>query len=685
MRIFTKFLASLLLLGATHTALADQGMWLPSLVGAQRIKDMQKKGLKLTAAELYDINNASLKDAIVRFGGGCTGELISDQGLLITNHHCGYGQIQSHSSVEHDYLTDGFVARNRSEELTNPGLQVHFLQRMEDVTTSVLKGVEDDMSKSEKDAIIKKNSDKLVKKNSNSELAISVDVEPLFYGNQYYMFVYQSYKDVRLVMAPASSIGKFGGDTDNWMWPRHTGDFSIFRVYANKDNNPATYSEDNVPFTPKKSLTISTKGVKEGDFTFVYGFPGRTQQYLHSAAIDYITEFGNPLKIALRTKRLEIMNAAQDADVAVRIKYAAKNASVSNAWKKWQGELLGLQRLGTADKKRELEKGFEKWAADKPEFSGVTTKLAELYSQLQPYAYALDHYMEAARTIELVSFAGRHVKEDAKVDYRAFYKNYVHTIDSTTAVYLLGKFLSGVPSNLAPEGVNGDAQEIVAEIFENSIFVDSSKLKVATREQIVSDPALQLSKSITGGLSKVMKKYVEINSEITELYSTYMRGLMEYRPDYPYFPDANSTLRIAYGQVGGYVPRDAVYYTPVSTLKGVMQKDNPEIYDYDVPEKLREIYRKGDFGPYATENGEVPVAFIATNHTSGGNSGSPVLNAHGELIGVNFDRVWEGTMSDLEFDPIVCRNISLDIRYVLFIVDKLYGAGYLLEEMKFAK
>ncbi|MFI3294854.1 MAG: S46 family peptidase [Rikenellaceae bacterium] len=682
MKILKTVIALSLLLGGVSDALS-QGMWLPSLVGKERIKDMQQKGLKLSAKDLYDINNSSLKDAIVSFNGGCTGELISNEGLLITNHHCGYGQIQSHSTIEHDYLTNGFVAADRSQELANEGLKVHFLQQMSDVTKEVMKGTKNVTDKVEKDSIINHNIKALIAQNANPEKSIWARVEPLYYGNEYYMFVYQSYLDVRLVMAPASSIGKFGGDTDNWMWPRHTGDFSMFRIYANADNEPAAYSPDNVPYTPKRSFVISRKGVQEDDFTFVYGFPGRTQQYLHSAAIDYITEYGNPVKIGLRTKRLEIMNAAQAADPAVRIKYASKNASVSNAWKKWQGELLGLKRLKTADKKVELEKEFDAWASNKAEYKGLIAQFQELYDQLEEYALAVDYYTESAMVMEFRTLAAQYQKEGAKVNYAAFFKNYERSIDSTTSDFLFKEFVANVPSKFRPEGYD-DAQAVIKDIFENSIFVDSTKLRQATREQITTDPAFKLSVALSQKMAEVVAPYTQINKQITELYSSYMRGIMELRPDYPYFPDANSTLRIAYGKVQGYAPRDAVYYTPVSTLKGVMQKDNPDIYDYDVPQKLRDVYASGEFGDYATVGGEVPVAFIATNHTSGGNSGSPVLNANGELIGVNFDRVWEGTMSDLEFDPEVCRNISLDIRYVLFNLEVLYGAGYLLDEMNFA-
>lgn len=683
---------------STSTVLADEGMWLPNLIGKDRINDMQAKGLKLSAADLYDINNACLKDAIVRFGGGCTGEMISNEGLLLTNHHCGYGQIQAHSSLENDYLTNGFVAKNRAQELPNSGLKVTFLQSMSDVTSDVLKGTAK-LSEVKKEELIKKNIKKIVD-NAKQGDKYSASVEPLYYGNQYYLFVYKDYTDVRLVFAPASSIGKFGGDTDNWMWPRHTGDFSIFRVYANKDNEPAKYSAENVPFIPKKSFEISTKGVQEGDFTFVYGFPGRTQQYLHSGEIKYIIEKGNPTKIGLRTKRLDVFNAAQGADPAVRIKYAAKNAGVSNAWKKWQGESLGLKRLGTYEKKVELENQFEIWAKDKPQFSGVTNDLSMLYDSLSHLRLAYDYYMEALMQVEVIRFASQFIKLDADKfankkeslasNSEGFFKDYETSIDSKVAKLILKEMQQNVDVVfVTPEFANDNIENRVEVIFKNSIFVDKNKVeKLLSMDinealsAIANDPVTMFYKPLSQKFeTQIDPNYKRINSKITALYTNYMKGLMEMQPTREFFPDANSTLRIAYGKVSGYDARDAVYFKPVSTLDGVMQKDNPEIYDYDVPAELRDIYKRRDFGKW-TVNGTVPVCFIATNHTTGGNSGSPVLNANGELIGINFDRVWEGTMSDLEFDPTVCRNIALDIRYVLFVVDKLYGAGYLIDEMK---
>lgn len=696
MKRLTLFAWTLTLLFTPVLTHADEGMWLPSLIEQGRIKDMRSKGFRLKAQDLYSINQASLKDAIVRFGSGCTGELISDEGLLITNHHCGYGQIQQHSSVEHDYLTNGFAAMNRSEELANPGLIVSFLVEMRDVTDQILKGITPQMDETERTKIIHANKIEVIKSATDGN-HYKASVEALYYGNQYFLFVYEVFEDVRLVFAPPSAVGKFGGDTDNWMWPRHTGDFSIFRVYAGKDNKPAKYSADNVPYVPKKSFTISLKGMHEGDFTFVYGFPGRTYQYLHSEAVRYIQDKSDPHKVNLRTIRLNIMNDAMVQDPAVRIQYAAKNAGVSNAWKKWQGEMKGLKRLGTVDKKRDFEQKFEAWAADKPEYSGVTGRLAALYDSLEPYAFARDYHTEAIMAIELIKFAGtfadaKELKPEslAKMQEAAvkFYKDYVPAIDRKTAQALASEYVKNIPAQFRPENID------MEYIFTNSILVDSIQVyqilaqndTVAIRKVIDNDAAVKAYRTFSEiSKTRIEPKYTALNRQIDEQYRTYMRGMMEMRKgEHEFYPDANSTLRIAYGKVNGYQPLDAVYYQPNTTLDGVMQKDNPDIYDYDVPAKLRQIYETKDYGSWAV-NGTVPVAFIATNHTTGGNSGSPVLNAEGELIGVNFDRCWEGTMSDLEYDPVVCRNIALDIRYALFLIDKVGGAGYLLDEMKFAK
>ena len=677
-------------------ASADEGMWLPSLI-SQRIGDMQAKGFTLTAEDIYSINQACLKDAVVHFGGGCTGELVSPEGLLITNHHCGYGQIQRHSSVEHDYLRDGFWAMTRAEELPNPGLSVSFLEYMEDVTDKVLKGYKDGMSEEEREALVEKNSAKLVEEAVAEGKGLRASVEPLFYGNKYYMFVFRRYTDVRLVGAPPSSIGKFGGDTDNWMWPRHTGDFSIFRVYADKDNNPAAYSEDNVPYKPKKYFHIAAGGVKEGDFTFVYGFPGSTREYIMSEGVRYVSDVTNPAKIALRTMRLDVQKKYMDADQAVRIQYSSKNAGVSNAWKKWQGEMKGIVRLGTVARKQAFEARFMEWA-EGTEYEGIIPALDSLYKALEPYNYALDYYNESARTIELVQFASRAVKvaeggsdSALKAVEATFYKDYFLPIDKESFVAVMNAYKDNVPVDFRPPYFDstlavygGSIEKWADDLFSASVFADRAALEAmdcAGVAALQDDPAVVFGREFTSWIGENIRPVVSrLNSEINLLNRDYVRGQMEFQPEKTFYPDANSTLRVAYGHIKGYSPSDGVYYMPFSTIEGIMEKDNPDIFDYNIPQRFRDIVASGDYGRWG-HDGKVPVCFIATNHTSGGNSGSPVIDSKGRLIGINFDRVWEGTMSDIEFDPDFCRNISLDIRYVLFVIDMIGDADHLIDEM----
>ena len=685
---------------------ADEGMWLPNLIGQQKLRDMQEKGFQLTAKDLYDINNSSLKDAIVRFGGGCTGELVSGDGLLLTNHHCGYSWIQKHSSVANDYLTYGFWAMNRQEELPNPGLKVTFLVRMDDVTKDALKGVKDNMTEAERADLIVENNLKIVEK-AIKDTHYRASVEPFFYGNMYYLFVYEDYEDVRLVGAPPSSIGKFGGDTDNWMWPRHTGDFSVFRVYAGPDNKPAPYSPNNVPFQPKQFLTVSTQGAAEGDFTFVYGFPGRTSEYITSDAVRYLVEMSNPHKINLRTIRLDVINEAQEKDPAVRIQYAAKHASIGNSWKRWIGETKGLIRRDVVQEKIDREAAFTAWAQGKKEYRDVLPQLAELYAELEPYAFARDYYMEAFTAVELLSFVGNLmtydlvnaddiVKMKAYID--TFFKDYYQPIDRKIAGILLTEYDKNVPENFKPTVLNamkqqhGSVAAAVENLFNTSTFstregIDGWLAMSAEdmRTTLQSDPAARTYNAFRAIYrSDILPKYTELNNDITILYRTYMKAMMEREKDRIFYPDANSTLRIAYGTVSGYVPMDAVYYEPYTSIEGIMEKDDPTIYDYNIPQRLRDIYAQKDYGRWEV-NGSVPVCFLAANHTTGGNSGSPILNARGELLGLNFDRTWESTMSDVRYDIEICRNISVDIRYVLFVIDKIGGAGYLFDEMRFAE
>lgn len=683
-------LLAIVVLLTTSTAMAYEGMWLPSIISKERLKDMKRKGFKLSAEDIYSINKASLKDAVVLLKG-CTGEIISQKGLLLTNHHCGYGQIQYHSSIEHDYLTNGFSAMSQQEELPSNDYWAAILVRMDDVTSEVTKGVTENMSAEQQSKIIAENTDRIVAEATIGN-GYEAKVESLYYTNQYFIFVYEKYHDVRLVCAPPSAIGKFGGDTDNWMWPRHTGDFAMFRIYADKNNKPAKYSKDNVPYTPKRSFKISIKEVKEGDFTFIYGFPGRTSEYLFSDAVKYIANKSNPHKIALRDIRLNVIKAAMNKDPLIRIQYSAKAASIANAWKKWQGEAGGIVKLNAIGKKQDLETRFEKWAAGRSEYENIIPQFRKLYAEIEEYAFVLDYINEAIMGIEAVKFSSSMPSEEAKDLY---FKNYNADIDREIAKSLLKSYVKNIDNKYIPEYIPRDdngIDKMVDEYFATSIFTSKVRYdKMATlnknefAENFKNDPINRLRKEfISISNNNVRPKYTALNNSITMLYKNFMRGQMEMQPEREFYPDANSTLRVAYGNVAGFSPADGILYKPLTTLDGVIAKDNPEIYDYKVPTKLHEVYKNKDFGRWAV-NGTVPVCILASNHTTGGNSGSPILNGNGELIGLNFDRCWESTMSDIIYDNDMCRNIGVDIRYVLFIVEKVCGAGYLIDELDIKK
>ncbi len=709
----------LLLITASGFVKADEGMWLPILLKKYNIEDMKAKGFKLTAEDIYSVNKASMKDAVVIFGGGCTGELISDQGLLITNHHCGYGQIQAHSSLEHDYLTNGFWAMNKSEELVNPGLSVRFLVRMEDVTSTALKGVDNKMNMADRQKVIKKNIEKIEEK-ATKDTHYTARVEKFYHGNEYYLFVEEMFTDVRLVGAPPSAIGKFGGDTDNWMWPRHTGDFSIFRIYANKKNQPAEYSPDNVPYKPKKHFPVSLKGIKKDDFTMVFGFPGRTQEYLPASAVKLITETSNPHKIRIRQTKIDIIGRDMNADPKTRIQYSAKYARISNSWKKWIGENRGLRKLNALEKKAAYETKFQTWAESndglRQQYANLLPTFNKAYEEIKPYWLARDYYREAGLYLDLMEFGwqisnlARSMEEDKKKEFKKkrkgmvsyaekFYKDFNLDTDKAVFLAMIKLWVKNVEEAKWPAALqaaktthNGNWNAYVNDMYSKTVFTQPEKMKGIMEkfskkklEELSTDPMFRFFASLASDYyQKIMPQYRSIHYRIDSLQMVYMRGMREMEKERTFYPDANFTLRVTYGKVDGYRPNNAVIYEHQTTLEGIMEKDNPEIYDYNVPQRLRDLFKSKDYGQYA-DNGKLPVCFIATNHTTGGNSGSPVIDGEGNLIGVNFDRSWESTMSDIMYDPDQCRNITLDIRYALFIIDKFAGAKHLVDEMTIVK
>ncbi len=718
-----RFFAFVMLFSISLSAFADEGMWLPLLLGNKQA-DMQANGMKITAEDIYSANHSSLKDAVVLFGRGCTGEFVSPEGLLLTNHHCGYSYIVSHSTVEADYLTNGFWAEDKTKELPCKGLSVTLLVYMQDVTTEVLNGV-GEVSEAERQKLIDQNMEK-IKAEATKGTHYQAVIKPFYYGNQYFMYVNEVFTDVRLVGAPPSNIGKFGGDTDNWMWPRHTGDFSVFRVYASKDNKPADYNPDNIPYTPKKHLKINLSGAQEGDFTFVFGYPGTTKQFLTSDAVNFVETLEDPAKIKLRTARLDVYNRAMSSSPAQRLRYASDVASVANGWKKWQGEVRGLKRLNARDKKITLENKFSEWALgseqtksrygrllnefsktyaelEQPQLAYIYINEALLSSDLMETAFAAYRLVKASsdseKSEETVTLLSQQLYESLKLLFENDYANHKAVdreifIKTMTIYYndFAKSYYPWLEQKIKSSKANG-VEEYLAEVYDRSFLSNPKQTEKLLKDykrkdfkKLEKDPAVGLFAAIFDEFNKSDRsKVAGLNDKLDSLYRVYVEGIMKMDTQREFYPDANLTLRVAYGNVKPYEPKDGVVYKPYSTIEGIMEKENPDVYDYVVEKRLKDLYLSKDYGRYANQKGELPVAFIASNHTTGGNSGSPVLDANGNLIGINFDRNWEGTMSDIMYDVSQCRNISLDIRYCLFIIDKFAGATHLINEMTIVK
>ncbi len=690
---------------------AGEGMWLPHLLKALNESDMKAMGCKLKAEDIYSVNKGSLKDAVAHFGGFCTSEVISSQGLLLTNHHCGYGNIQSHSTVEKNLLRDGFWAKTSADELPNPGLFARFIERIEDVTKEAMVDVTPNMSAAARAITIEKNL-KAYKAKTNLDKFHEIEIKPFFAGNQFLAFYMVRYDDVRLVGTPPESIGKFGADTDNWVWPRHTGDFSLFRIYSGPNNEPAEYSTNNKPFTPKHFLPISLKGVQEGDFTMVFGFPGRTDEYLPSIAVKQVMENSDPAKIKIRDVALKIMDKHMRKDEATRLKYASKYANIANYWKKWLGESQGLKKSNAVAKKEAFEAEFEKRAKLKNQYTGLIPAFNKLYNDNLEASVIRDYYSEAPnRNIELLRIMSTYrnlvntfeksgeadyvkMKEKAMPSLEDFYKDYSAEIDNEIFKALMAICAADMNVKYLPASIREKNLNVLGDnIYKASAFTTMEKAKEVLMkspkeavEIIKNDPAFQLAYEWNEVIKKEATPIFDKNKKLIDsLQVIYMKAQIELFPEKKFYPDANSTLRVTYGKVNSYEPKDGVKYNHVTYLDGVMEKYIPGDYEFDVNKKLIDLYNKKDYGQYADKNGKMPICFIGSNHTTGGNSGSPAIDANGNLIGLNFDRVWEGTMSDINYDPSICRNIMMDARYILFVIDKFAGASRLINEMKVVK
>jgi hypothetical protein len=690
-------------------------MWLPLLLENLNEEEMKGMGMKITAEDIYSINKGSLKDAIVHFGGFCTGEVISDQGLVLTNHHCGFGAIQSHSTLEDNVLKDGFYAKTKADEKNNPGLFVTFIERIEDVTDKVLNKVYDDLDEKERAKMIAANL-KATKEGFALKAYEELIVKPFYNGNKYYAFVTKKYTDVRLVGAPPSSIGKFGADTDNWEWPRHTGDFSLFRIYTAPDGSPADYSAENIPMKPKKHLEVSLGGVKPGDFSMIFGFPGRTDQYLSAEAMKQRTEVINPIRIGMRDLSLAVIDSAMRVNPQVKIDYASKQARIANSWKKWRGESEGVAAVGGIKKRLAMEREFMNRLETKPgeakTYRPLLGEINDLVKQQEEVATTNAYASEINYNIDMFRIANilrRQVKIADNNGINAFkqrlpgligylegfYKGYNPQIDMEVAKALIPAYQNNVPKKHLSFYVQDQAEfagsmdQMIAEMFRSSYLTKGDRLISLLKDD--AETALEVLRGDRGYVyvaqlnqhteKRVTNVYNEIRQRAEPLQRQYMKGLLLFFPKERLYPDANGTMRVSYGKVEGFTGLDGKKFEHVTDLDGVIAKYQPGDYEFDLPLGLVDLHKKKDYGKYAMKNGKLPVCFLGSNHTTGGNSGSPALDAKGRLVGLNFDRTWQSTMSDVNYDPNICRNIMVDIRYVLFLIDKLGGAPHLVEEM----
>ena len=684
----------------TFSAAADEGMWMLPYLQKMNAKDMKARGCKLSAEEIYSMNNSSLKDAIVIFGGGCTGEIVSPDGLLFTNHHCGYGSIQALSSVEHDYLKNGFWAMSRAEEIPAPGLKVRFIRKIVDVTSDVLDAVPDIAGGEERSRLVAEHAEAVKSRFEAENPGMEISVKPFFGGNQFFAFVIEVFSDVRLVGTPPTSIGKFGGDTDNWMWPRHTGDFSIFRVYAGPDNKPADYAPENRPYKAEKFLKVSLNGYDEADFAMIMGFPGSTQRYMTSYEIDRMLEVENPQRIFIRGERQAILKEDMAASDKVRIQYASKYAQSSNYWKNSIGMSRGIKRLDVKGRKQEQEAAFRAWAAKNTlpteGYVDALDKIRESVEETLPSYASLQYLQEAfLRAVEILTparYSGSLKGAELEKALKGFYKDYNMPTDRRVAKRMFRivkencKELPSVFAEVIAKRFGGDTDAYVDYLYDNSVFADEQRAlaAVASGKELKEDPAAVLSESIVGKMRELSKAQKEGRQKYADGHRLYIAGLMRMQPKKAWASDANFTIRLTYGRILPYNPADGIRYNYYTTLKGVMEKENPENpTEFTVPAKLKELYAAKDFGRYANAKGELPTCFLADCDITGGNSGSPVLNAKGSLIGLAFDGNWEAMSGDVAFEPELQRTIAVDVRYVLFVIDKFAGAGWLLDELQF--